>query len=356
VASGSLAFTGGGDYLLAKSRCEAVFGSYNEDYTPEEPFGWSEDDRLFIVANGTSEGNRSNAVTILKNGRTGIGTSNPQNKLDIEGGIAVGSGYSGSTTSPANGAIIEGNVGIGTTSPDAKLALSTSANIVQTVLSNSTVGSWMAIGNSDTGGKYFQLISTGYANGGGAGNLLIAHGASPGSAAGIPVIIRGDNNRVGIGTNTPSSLLHVNGDITASCGVLTCSDFRYKTNIVPVPQVLKKIRNLKGVYYHWNIAQHPEKAFTNDRQIGVIAQELEMQFPELVHTDDDGYKTVDYPKLSAVLLNAVNELSTNQQKIMAENAVLKEQLNEAIQALSDLEVLKALVVQVTEESELSGAE
>jgi type II secretory pathway pseudopilin PulG len=51
----------------------------------------------------------------------GIGTTTPQNKLDIEGGAVVGATYSGINVAPANGLLIEGNVGIGVTSPGYKL-------------------------------------------------------------------------------------------------------------------------------------------------------------------------------------------------------------------------------------------
>jgi hypothetical protein len=297
-ALGNLSFIGSGLFLNAESFSETVFGRYNEDYTPQGSIGtWDEDDRLFVIGNGISHNSRSNALTLLKNGNLGIGTSSPNARLAVNSGGSF---------------------------------------IAQTILSSSTVGSWLTIGNSDTGGRYFQLISSGSANGGGAGNLLIAHGVNPGSVSAIPMIIRGDNNRVGIGTDNPATLLHVNGEITASCGVLICSDRRYKTNITPLSHTLDKIQNLRGMYYHWDKSQYPEKAFTDERQIGVIAQELEAQFPELVHTDDDGFKTVDYPKISAVLLTAVNELSANQQRIMEENALLKHQLDEVMSILSDL--------------------
>ena len=52
------------------------------------------------------------------NGNLGLGVSSPVNKLDIAGGLAIGSSYSGNLTAPDNGAIIEGNVGIGTATPD----------------------------------------------------------------------------------------------------------------------------------------------------------------------------------------------------------------------------------------------
>jgi hypothetical protein len=49
--------------------------------------------------------------------RVGIGTSGPQNKLDVEGGAVIGATYSGTNAAPTNGLLVEGNVGIGTTNP-----------------------------------------------------------------------------------------------------------------------------------------------------------------------------------------------------------------------------------------------
>jgi hypothetical protein len=44
--------------------------------------------------------------------------------------------------------------------------------------------------------------------------------------------------------------------------------------------------------------------------IGVIAQEIEKIFPEVVTTRDNGYKAVKYEKLVAFLIQAIKELKT----------------------------------------------
>ncbi len=74
-------------------------------------------------------------LTITTTGLMGIGTTTPVNTLDIEGGLAVGATYSGSSTAPTNGAIIEGNVGIGTNLPTSQLHLNT-VNATSLRLSN----------------------------------------------------------------------------------------------------------------------------------------------------------------------------------------------------------------------------
>ena len=60
-------------------------------------------------------------MTLTQPGLVGIGTTSPASKLDVEGGVAVGATYSGTSAAPTNGMIIEGNVGIGTTAPTSKL-------------------------------------------------------------------------------------------------------------------------------------------------------------------------------------------------------------------------------------------
>ncbi len=61
-------------------------------------------------------------------GNVGIGTNNPQSKLDVEGGVAIGATYSGTHAAPSNGLLVEGNVGIGTT-PSAGVKLEVDGDI-----------------------------------------------------------------------------------------------------------------------------------------------------------------------------------------------------------------------------------
>ena len=114
-------------------------------------------------------------------------------------------------------------------------------------------------------------------------------------------------NNVGIGTNTPSQKLSVNGNICYTGSIGACSDIRYKKNLTPLTGALNSVLSLHGIYYNWDTDRFKDKAFTNDRQLGFSAQEIEKLFPEIVQTDAKGYKAVDYSRLTPVLVEAVKD-------------------------------------------------
>ena len=78
-----------------------------------------------------------------------------------------------------------------------------------------------------------------------------------------------------------------------------CSDLRLKKDIKPLKSALSTLGKLQGKSYRWKDNNEPD--------IGLIAQELEKAIPELVKTDNQGYKSIVYQKLTAVLIEAVKE-------------------------------------------------
>ncbi|HAQ37025.1 MAG TPA: tail fiber domain-containing protein [Saprospiraceae bacterium] len=84
TANGNFSMAIGND-AEARSAYEIVLGRYNTLAATYNPIGWVDSDRLFTVGNGKSGGQRSNALTILKNGNTGIGLDNPTALLHLEG-------------------------------------------------------------------------------------------------------------------------------------------------------------------------------------------------------------------------------------------------------------------------------
>jgi hypothetical protein len=102
------------------------------------------------------------------------------------------------------------------------------------------------------------------------------------------------------------------------------SDINLKENIIEIPSVLDKLKGIRGVYYNWNDLAHSKDNYPTTRQIGVIAQEIEEEFPELVGGHPNGYKSVNYVHLTPILLQAIKE-----QQAQIEN------LEERLQALED---------------------
>ena len=126
--------------------------------------------------------------------------------------------------------------------------------------------------------------------------------------------------KMAIGTlATPGTyMLYVNGSAYTS-GTWQSSDIRWKKDINDLGNVIDKVDLLTGVTYEWRRDEFPEKNFDQGTQIGLIAQDVEKIFPELVRTDDKGYKAVSYDKLSVILLEGMkeqqNQIKSQQEKI-----------------------------------------
>ena len=127
-------------------------------------------------------------------------------------------------------------------------------------------------------------------------------------------IVKGDDGGSGITALTID--MSAAGAATFNNDVTAFSDERLKEDIQPITGGLEKVMQLQGVSYKRNDVENAKT------QIGVIAQQVEPILPEVVLTADDemGTKSVDYAKMTAVLIEAVKELKQ-------ELTQLKQQIN-----------------------------
>jgi hypothetical protein len=121
-------------------------------------------------------------------------------------------------------------------------------------------------------------------------------------------IIIKENGFIGMGTSNPTVRLQVAGDIIAN-SIAGSSDTRFKTNILPIENPLHKVLQLRGVTFDWKTKEFPNRMFSENRALGFIAQEVEQVIPEVVQTENnsEGFKSVQYDKVVALLVEAVKE-------------------------------------------------
>lgn len=113
---------------------------------------------------------------------------------------------------------------------------------------------------------------------------------------------------IGQTTGATANTIRCVGDIVAYYS----SDSQFKDNVEQLEGALDKVKQIRGVRFDWNDKQDVHEG----HDIGVIAQEVEAVLPELVHERDyNNSKAVDYVKLTAVLIEAVKELSAKVEEL-----------------------------------------
>ena len=200
-----------------------------------------------------------------------------------------------------------GNVGIGTSAPGSLLTVgradgSIPAEIVLNPAATSNEGGQITIRRSLTGSTLDWTIDQ-YGTSASDARLRIFSGGTETNG----IMIR-ENGFVGIGTGSPTVRLQVAGDIIAN-SIAGSSDARFKTNFLPIESSLQKVLQLRGVTFDWKTKEFPERAFPEKRSLGFIAQEVEQVIPEVVQTENNsqGYKSVQYDKVVALLVEAIKE-------------------------------------------------
>ena len=168
-----------------------------------------------------------------------------------------------------------------------------------------------------------------------------------GAAVGDTTIIHDDGSisiggavvRQGSSTNVK---LDVYGDIFA-VQVHSSSDERFKKNIQPLQNALDRVKAINGVSYQFRTDEYRNRNFTEADQVGFIAQNVESVLPEVVTTDEQGYKAVDYSKITALLNEAIKEqqnqienLTKQLELANSENDVFKNELADIKSILKEL--------------------
>jgi len=111
-----------------------------------------------------------------------------------------------------------------------------------------------------------------------------------------------------LGINTAPS--GVAGAILATNDVVafSTSDERLKENFEEIGSAVEKVEQITGYTFNW-VPMEDIHVYGDMKDIGVKAQDVEKILPELVSDRENGYKAVKYDKLTAVLIQAVKELS-----------------------------------------------
>lgn len=338
TASGNFS-TAMGKSTTASVDYSTTIGTYN--IIQGTPGSIKSTDPIFVVGNGLGEGDRNNALTLLTNANLGINTSTPQHPLTFPNSvgdkISLWGGNTNTTTthfglgiqnyqlqiytpSSADNIVFgtgrsaafnekvrfngNGKVGIGINDPYQILDINGRVRIRN---NGETSGIWMTNSSnnlSDAAGAFYGLFSD--------------------TEAGIFI---GNSWRFLINN---SGNVTIGGTVTASCGLLVCSDLRYKKNITSLNNSLSNLLKINGVRYNYRQNEFPDKNFSNNNQIGFIAQDIEKVFPEMVFADEKGYKSVDYARLTPVLVEALKEQNKRIDYLEKELAEIKSLLKNSL--------------------------
>ena len=196
-------------------------------------------------------------------------------------------------------------VGIGTDDPDGHLDIyATSSAATPHILINESIGTYARMrwkNNSDT---YWDI----------AGRT-----GSPGSQSTAELNFFYNDGSLNV------LKLFGDGDATLAGNLMENSDRRLKRDLIPLSPVIYKLAGLSGYYFHWQ--DRPSQP----RQIGLVAQEVQNLFPELVQEDENGILSISYTKFIPVLIEGLKEQQAQidgQQRQILELQELVQQLVE----------------------------
>ena len=142
---------------------------------------------------------------------------------------------------------------------------------------------------------------------------------------------------IGNGTNSANRsdalVVKFNGDATLAGNLNINSDARLKANIVSLGSTIAKLLQIDGKSYTM------KKDESEKQKIGLLAQDIEKVFPELV-SESHGVKSVNYQGLVPVLINALKE----------QDAMMKEQDSRLSRQQNEIDELKTMLKTLIEKT------
>jgi hypothetical protein len=327
IAQGELS-TSLGFYTIARAFSSLAFGRYNVG--SGNTINWNPTDPVLEVGIGSSDASRRNAMTILKNGNTGIGTATPDSPLQIAADAT-------------------------STVPQLKLTESVADDGARIIFDNSieTSNRWTVYGRADDtdASSAFNIF---YNN---AGNIITATGLGNVGIKGTPdadLHVRHVNNAGAGGLKLENSS---NGDwlrwyvsstsanlrlYSKSQGATTIGEFDDVTGVYVALSDRRVKEKFRVLHFDWTNFMQLEPLtyqFIADKEhksnIGMIAQDVKEIYPELVtYNEEEDLYHMDYSGFGVIAIKAI-------QKLKAEAEMKNQKINELESRLLRLENLVA---------------
>ena len=242
---------------------------------------------------GASKSTSNERFTIYGDGNIGINKATPTAKLDVNGNVIV----TGSFTVWNDNVYIRDSV--------LNIASGAANGMFIRDYTNSVFRGYMIYNNNRT--SYFSTSGSAGITNGFSWGTSINDGAMDLNGSGS-LLVSGSLSVGNIARSATSGEIRASNNITAYYS----SDERLKTNIIKIDNPLDKIKQIDGVLFDWNDIykkQYGEEDgyFIRKQNSGIIAQQVEKVFPNVVADRQDGYKAVRYELLVPLLIEAIKE-------------------------------------------------
>lgn len=304
-------------WAVANPPPNIVFGTTKSIYTEQMALSGMHG-TLSVGYPASSLGGMTPLNSVLVSGSVGIGTVTPAKSLTVVGSMAIGSAANSATRGVDYLSIITSNTGNRRTgiqlSRNAtglfELGTDVSMDNSQNFYIYDNIANTARVIIDGSGNFGIGATPTSYkldVNGeivarNGYGNILYFGGDSGGNDLEIGTTQAG-NNLISFYNRAAATYMDITARNITYTGSLSPSDRRLKKDIQILDHSLDKMLKVEGVSYNW---KDPKK-YSNGLQYGVIAQQVEEIFPNLVDTNAEGMKKVNYMGFISPLIESLKE-------------------------------------------------